>query len=233
MAATAEQVLIKALQEFQTSTVNSRLDRYSSTTLHYIQKQIVDIQSDQDKTKTHVNFTRYALFLQTFDQFDRACHAVEINIPGLASYVWASFRLILVVRINTILGNVHVIFANCNHKMAREDVQVLDSILESYQEFGRHLPLLESYHDLLTRHTDTKLCLAWIYQDLLCFHGQLLKLFESNGKLLCRFFLHYGTDRDFRLEEELCPEMERLQRSRIQVTSANSQRSWKVSSATL
>lgn len=65
---------------------------------------------------------------------------------------------------------------------AKEDAKALDCILESYSNFGQHLPLIAVYRSQLRQQPETRICLAWMYSDLLQFNASIIKLFQIRSK---------------------------------------------------
>ncbi|CAM1506219.1 Fc.00g058600.m01.CDS01 [Cosmosporella sp. VM-42] len=157
------EVFQNALRLFKARLTDRQIQRFSGTKIHHVKAQILAIQSDRDENRSMMDFTRVDTFLEAFRQFEDACQTLQINIPDLASCIWGPTRSILLD--------------------VNEDNKALDCILESYYNFGRHLPRVDEYNILLTDDVSShvKTCLAWMYTDLLKFNGHILKLFESHS----------------------------------------------------
>ncbi|KAK7418920.1 hypothetical protein QQX98_003623 [Neonectria punicea] len=156
-----KQVFEAALAEFKARASDRQIASFTATTIQHVQVKIITIQRDQEKAKAMMNFNRFSMFLEALKQFDDVTKALDIGIPDLSAYIWGPTKYIL----NT----------------AKEDTIALDCILTSYCNFGRRLHLIAEYKDQLRQQPQTKICLAWMYQDLLRFNSSLLKLLETNG----------------------------------------------------
>ncbi|KAH8663256.1 hypothetical protein BGZ61DRAFT_402202 [Ilyonectria robusta] len=77
-----------------------------------------------------MNFTRFKLFMDAFQQFEDVSKALELGIPDLSGYIWGPTCYILNLR----------------------------------------------------QQPETRICLAWMYSDLLQFNASIIKLFQIRSK---------------------------------------------------
>jgi hypothetical protein len=91
----AEQILEDALEGFRSSITDRQMERFAITTLRDVKLTIIAIQSDGEKSKSLMNFTRLSAFLDAFEQFDGVCRAMDIENPDISAFIWGPLRFIL------------------------------------------------------------------------------------------------------------------------------------------
>ncbi|KAH6972215.1 hypothetical protein BKA56DRAFT_115644 [Ilyonectria sp. MPI-CAGE-AT-0026] len=155
----AKQVIQAALSEFKSDLNDAQIARFTATTVQHVQAKVLAIQRDQIKTKQMMNFNRFKLFFEALKQFDDVTRSLDLGIPHMSAFIWGPTSSVILV--------------------AKEDKKALDSILTSYAHFGERLPLIADYKALLAQQPEIRLCLAWMYQDLLHFNSSLFKLFNT------------------------------------------------------
>lgn len=74
--------------------------------------------------------------------------------------------------------------------MASNYGDVLDRLLEAYQNIWGELPLLSSFQGLTSGRPYTKTILSWIYHDILEFHREAMKYFRGKGKISSNSPIH-------------------------------------------
>lgn len=57
----------------------------------------------------------------------------------------------------------------------------LDNILQSYRDLGSRVPTIELYQSMVHEKPAVRICLAFMYQDLLKFQKDILKFFSGHG----------------------------------------------------
>ncbi|KAH7125933.1 hypothetical protein EDB81DRAFT_730245 [Dactylonectria macrodidyma] len=157
----SKQAIQTALSEFKNNRSDAQITRFTATTLQHVQAKVYTIQRDQEKTKRMMNFNRFKSFFEALKQFDDVMKSLNLGILHLSAFIWGPTNSVL--------------------QVAREDSKALDSILTSYANFGKHLPLVADYKGQLAQQPEINLCLAWMYQDLLLFNSSLLKLFDTRS----------------------------------------------------
>ncbi|KAH6895917.1 hypothetical protein B0T10DRAFT_603504 [Thelonectria olida] len=156
-----KRIFHEAVARFVEESSDQQIGKFRTASMKSVKAQIVIIQRDQEKAKAMVNFNRFASFLQAMGHFEDAIKALNMDIPDLSVYLW---------------GPPKVIF-----EFAKEDATTLDSILDSYDKFGQHLPVVSEYKSQLTTQPNMKICLSWMYDDLLRFNSIILGLFKTRS----------------------------------------------------
>lgn len=65
---------------------------------------------------------------------------------------------------------------------AKQDLRTLEHLLERTEKLGRRLPRLRPHEQQFLAHPEMKPCLEWIYQDLLRYYADVIKLFEARSE---------------------------------------------------
>ncbi|KFA81095.1 hypothetical protein S40288_00970 [Stachybotrys chartarum IBT 40288] len=157
--AAAEHIFQTAINAFEVVLSERQREQFSLTTTRRVKAQVLMIQNDQEKSKAMMNLNRLHCFIEAFEHFDESCKALCINIAKLPGYIWGPLRYIL--------------------QIAKEDPKTLDHVLESYFDLGQRLPYIYRRDYQAEEASVVARCLAHIYEDLLNFHTDLLKLFSA------------------------------------------------------
>lgn len=64
-------------------------------------------------------------------------------------------------------------------QIASNFIEAFDSLLDTYQQVGEQIPLLESYKDLFSNHPHMRSLLVMIYQDIMSFHLTAFRFFRQ------------------------------------------------------
>jgi hypothetical protein len=162
--ASAADVLRATLDDFQSTLIQSHRDSFPGKDLRYVKLKIVKIQHHQERIKGMMNFRRISFYLERFAEFETLCKST--NIPGidsteLSSFIWGPSAFIL--------------------ETSQEDASILNIVLDAYQKFGKRIPQLGSYADLIKGRPDMIKCIAFMYHDLLQFYRHIIKLLLSRS----------------------------------------------------
>ncbi|KAK3349253.1 hypothetical protein B0T25DRAFT_547537 [Lasiosphaeria hispida] len=155
---TPDSIIREALQDFKSALTPVQRDTFPTKRLNHVKVLIVNIQQHQERVKRMMNFSRIKLYLQAFIEFDNVCRSTKMageQTAELSAFIWGPLEYIL--------------------QVSQEDSAVLDPVLDAYQKFGRRIPELGLYQDLINKRPSTWKCLAFMYQDLLEFYKKNIK----------------------------------------------------------
>ncbi|KXJ92572.1 hypothetical protein Micbo1qcDRAFT_49583 [Microdochium bolleyi] len=105
----------------------------------------------QEKQKSMLNLARFKSALVVFENLTQAARLDSEQV----SYIWGPIKLIL-------------------KKTANDDKAILDSILNAYYALGTRIPCTIPHDALLQLRPELQKALAYMYHDILQFHGDIL-----------------------------------------------------------
>ncbi|KAK0707850.1 hypothetical protein B0H67DRAFT_588771 [Lasiosphaeris hirsuta] len=155
---TPDSIIREALGDFKSALTPVQRDAFPTKRLNHVKVLIVNIQQHQERVKRMMNFSRIKLYLDAFIEFDNVCRSTNMageQTAEMSAFIWGPLEYIL--------------------QVSQEDSAVLDPVLDAYQKFGRRLPELGLYQELINKHSKTWKCLAFMYQDLLEFYKKNIK----------------------------------------------------------
>ncbi|KAK5993831.1 Gastrula zinc finger protein xLCGF3.1 [Cladobotryum mycophilum] len=149
-----------ALETFKSRLSDKQNDQFKIATLASVRKQIAQMQRERESHKTTLNFRRFQSFLLACEEFDTVCRSLDLGIPHLSGYIWGPCNWMLFT--------------------IKQDAKALECILEWYFKLGQQLPLVVQYTPLIRERPQMRICLAYMYQDLLEFHAVVLRMIGMN-----------------------------------------------------
>ncbi|KAK0710004.1 hypothetical protein B0T26DRAFT_861233 [Lasiosphaeria miniovina] len=159
---TPEAVFQAALETFKSGLTAAQLESFPKQSLNNVKLKIRAIQQRQERLKTLMNFSRIQFYLDRFAEFDAVCQRANIAGQGtaeLSAFIWGPSLFIL--------------------EISEEDANVLDSVLDTYQKFGKRIPDPRAYDNLVQQRPEMMKCIAFMYEDLLRFYASVLKLLSG------------------------------------------------------
>ncbi|KAK3361668.1 hypothetical protein B0T24DRAFT_585417 [Lasiosphaeria ovina] len=176
---TPEAVFQAALETFKSGLTAAQLESFPKQSLNNVKTKIRAIQQRQERLKTLMNFSRIQFYLDRFAEFDAVCQRANIAGQGtaeLSAFIWGPSLFIL--------------------EISEEDANVLDSVLDTYQQFGKRIPDPRAYNNLVQERPEMMKCIAFMYEDLLRFYASVLKLLSGRSM---RWTKTFGANwRDFK-----------------------------------
>lgn len=164
LTTTTEQIFHSALEDFKSTLTQAQRDSFPGTGIMQVKRKIMSIQHHQERLKTMMNFSRIQFYLERFEEFDSVCQTTRLageDSGELSAFIWGPSTYIL--------------------QVSQEDNTVLDIVLDAYQRFGKRIPDLQIYSDLIKEHPRMMKCIAFMYHDLLQFYRKLVKLLTGRG----------------------------------------------------
>ena len=161
-----KQIFQAALDDFKATLTDSHRELFSGKDLNHVKLKIVGIQHHQERVKGMMNFSRIKYYLDRFAEFDSVCRDAKIageNSAELSSFIWGPSAHIL--------------------QVSQEDPAILNVVLDAYQKFGKRIPEMSPYRDLIKDQSDMIKCIAFMYQDLLQFYREILKRLNGRGEM--------------------------------------------------
>lgn len=96
-----------ALGRFQSSLTERQRETFDTASLIEVKHQIHTMQSEQEKSKTMINFSRVTAFLTGLGQFEDVCKAVGVGIDQLSSTIWGPSKYVLQASLNPVNSFCH------------------------------------------------------------------------------------------------------------------------------
>ncbi|KAK0629250.1 hypothetical protein B0T17DRAFT_633809 [Bombardia bombarda] len=163
---TTKLIFRRALDDFKSTLTPAQRDDFPGKRLINVQHKIMTIQHQQDRLKTLMDFSRIRFYLERFAEFDNVCRDVRDGLGDddsaeLSGFIWGPSNYIL--------------------QVSQEDPGVLDIVLDAYQRFGRRIPDLQTYSDLIKSTPGMTKCIAFMYHDLLQFYKKIVRLLTGRG----------------------------------------------------
>ncbi|KAI0466404.1 hypothetical protein F4859DRAFT_507364 [Xylaria cf. heliscus] len=152
----ATKILGQSLDNFKEKQPHGLFEKFQQTGVHDLKVKILEIQTSQQRHKSMRDFTRILLFITAFEGF---VETFRLSSEQTAC-IWGPVKYVL-----------HVV---------KDEVKLLDPILQLYRDLGAGLPSVDSYASLVAENPEVAICLAYIYQDLLEFQESVLKLFVGH-----------------------------------------------------
>ncbi|KAI0914790.1 hypothetical protein F4823DRAFT_192149 [Ustulina deusta] len=150
-----DEVLKSSLTDFRELQPPDLFEKFQQTRLHDLKLKILEIQTSQERRKSMTDFSRILSFIRAFNGFAETFRLTSEQ----TACVWGPVKYVL-----------HVV---------KDDIKALDEILQSYRGLGTRIPSVEPYTTLVTENPEVSIWLAFMYQDLLQFQKDLLKLFAA------------------------------------------------------
>lgn len=161
---TVEDIFRLALDDFKAAHP-AQCEIFSSKNINHVKHKIIAIQSQQERQRSMLNFSRILSYLERFAEFDSICQSAKIggeDSGELSEFIWGPTTYIL--------------------QISQEDHNVLDFVLEAYERFGQHIPALGVYSGLIKERPNMMKCIGFMYHDLLQFSKTLVRLLTGRGK---------------------------------------------------
>ena len=92
-----EDIFEEALKNFKRQLNERQVQAFCHATILHFQAQIIQVQAEQERNRTMIDFTRLQSFLEKFGQFEEACNTLQISILNLSGYIWGPSLAILQV----------------------------------------------------------------------------------------------------------------------------------------
>ncbi|KAH7381988.1 hypothetical protein BKA64DRAFT_584001 [Cadophora sp. MPI-SDFR-AT-0126] len=153
------------LEDFKKSLNTKQIQNFQFSTLDDVRQTALEIQNEQDQTKSLMNMTRLESFLEAMDQFGKVI-GVFVNASSFVAFVWGPIKFLLLT--------------------ARTWTDSFETLLDAYGQLGDHIPLLQQYHSLFGSTSEMTAVLVMMYRDILSFHKEATKLFS--GKVWRQLF---------------------------------------------
>jgi len=94
---TASNSAFEAVLDDFKATLNARqIKNFQFTTLNDVRRTALQIQSEQDQTKSLMNMTRLQSFLEAMEQFGKVI-GVFVNASSFVAFVWGPMKFLLLV----------------------------------------------------------------------------------------------------------------------------------------
>ncbi|CAG9975887.1 unnamed protein product [Clonostachys byssicola] len=133
-------------------------DNFQFSSLNDVLSTLRSIQEKQSKTKRLVFMRRIDPFLKTMVEYGKVIE-VFVNTSEILAFVWGPIKYLL--------------------QIASNYIEAFDSLLDTYQQVGEQIPLLESYKDLFSNYPHMRSLLVLIYQDIMSFHLTAFRFFRQ------------------------------------------------------
>jgi len=164
-AITTEQIFRSALEDFKSSLTQTQLEDFPGKRIHHVKRKIMSIQQQQERLKAMMNFSRIQFYLERFAEFDSVCQSTKLageESGDISAFIWGPSTHIL--------------------QVSQEDHTVLDVVLDAYQRFGKRIPEIQIYSELIKERPNMMKCIAFMYHDLLQFYQKLVALLTGRGE---------------------------------------------------
>ncbi|KAF8444436.1 hypothetical protein BDZ91DRAFT_853780 [Kalaharituber pfeilii] len=145
------------LSNFQNSLSPVQGQGFANTALEALQRCIGDIQTEQVIMRNMRNINRIRPFIDVMQQYGKIIE-VFLNVTNFLAFIWGPMKFLFQVT-----GK----YLNC-----------FDIILDEYEHLGEGLPQFQQYHSLFLGNSYMRTVLGLVYQDILEFHGRVLKLVQ-------------------------------------------------------
>ncbi|KAI3572907.1 hypothetical protein IWW34DRAFT_636599 [Fusarium oxysporum f. sp. albedinis] len=127
------------------------LQYFQFSSLNDVLSILRTIQDKQAKTKRLTFLRRIDPFLKTMTEYGKVVE-VFLNVSEFLAFIWVTSNL----------------------------SDAFDSLLDTYQQIGEQIPLLESYKSLFSENSFMKSLLVMIYEDITSFHIMALRYFRQS-----------------------------------------------------
>ncbi|CAG8955427.1 hypothetical protein HYFRA_00010292 [Hymenoscyphus fraxineus] len=170
------------LDDFKKDLTKKELDKFQFVTLKEFEKVALEIQKDQENTKSMKNMARIKPFLEAMEQFGKVVD-VFLNASQFVCFIWGPLKFIL--------------------QTASTWADSFEIIVDAYGKIGSHIPLLEQYNHCFQNNNHMKRILPLIYSDILEFHRRAMRFFRGRQTVWKQIFKSVWKDYKTRYQSVL------------------------------
>ncbi|KAL3477934.1 hypothetical protein BJX99DRAFT_225121 [Aspergillus californicus] len=148
------------LRAFEERFDTDQVETFRTTDLRALKKELKRIQDEQERARALRNLRRIECFIEKVKQFGQILE----NILGTSehtNFIWGPVKALL--------------------KIARGQVDFLDTLLSAYEKIGDELPVLGDCGDLFRDTIGLQRVLANLFEDIMEFHENALKLYSGRA----------------------------------------------------
>ncbi|KAI6553144.1 hypothetical protein MCOR04_010777 [Pyricularia oryzae] len=145
---------------FKANLTAGELDYFRGSGLENVQIALQRIQKEQEGKRQLLYLNRIDPYLKTMIEYGKVVE-VFLNVSEILAFVWGPLKFLLMITSN---------FSDA-----------FNSLLDTYQEIGEQIPLLESFKTLFQDSVNTHMrqLLVLIYEDILRFQLLALRYFRK------------------------------------------------------
>ena len=96
MATASNSAFEAVLDDFKAALNSRQIQKFQFTTLDDVRRTVLQIQSEQDQTKSLMNMTRLQSFLEAMEQFGKVI-GIFVNASSFVAFVWGPMKFLLLV----------------------------------------------------------------------------------------------------------------------------------------